>query len=143
MVLRYIIFVFFASRRRHTSCALVTGVQTCALPISCRASLRWSPSTAERRSGRASSDREGARSWAPPDLGRVNRRETMIGIDQLLSRSLTGSVATRRNTIERAKRLCHPLGERFGFAPVRHLKAQQVLWALGVWPDQHNVQPSS
>src|SRR3546814_6554414 len=25
---------FFSSRRRHTSCALVTGVQTCALPIS-------------------------------------------------------------------------------------------------------------
>src|SRR3546814_20536105 len=27
-------FFFFSSRRRHTSCALVTGVQTCALPIS-------------------------------------------------------------------------------------------------------------
>src|SRR3546814_2268386 len=28
-------FVFcFSSRRRHTICALVTGVQTCALPIS-------------------------------------------------------------------------------------------------------------
>src|SRR3546814_743514 len=27
---------FFSSRRRHTRCALVTGVQTCALPI-----LRW------------------------------------------------------------------------------------------------------
>src|SRR3546814_526755 len=26
-------FFFFASRRRHTRCALVTGVQTCALPI--------------------------------------------------------------------------------------------------------------
>src|SRR3546814_2387608 len=26
---------FFSSRRRHTRCALVTGVQTCALPI-CR-----------------------------------------------------------------------------------------------------------
>src|SRR3546814_10152288 len=26
--------LFFASRRRHTRCALVTGVQTCALPIS-------------------------------------------------------------------------------------------------------------
>src|SRR3546814_12956884 len=25
---------FVSSRRRHTSCALVTGVQTCALPIS-------------------------------------------------------------------------------------------------------------
>src|SRR3546814_567989 len=28
-----IVFFFFSSRRRHTSCALVTGVQTCALPI--------------------------------------------------------------------------------------------------------------
>src|SRR3546814_9936583 len=28
-------FFFFSSRRRHTRCALVTGVQTCALPI-CR-----------------------------------------------------------------------------------------------------------
>src|SRR3546814_13399843 len=27
-------FFFFSSRRRHTICALVTGVQTCALPIS-------------------------------------------------------------------------------------------------------------
>src|SRR3546814_16617230 len=27
---------FFSSRRRHTRCALVTGVQTCALPISSR-----------------------------------------------------------------------------------------------------------
>src|SRR3546814_3895389 len=28
-----LIFFFFSSRRRHTRCALVTGVQTCALPI--------------------------------------------------------------------------------------------------------------
>src|SRR3546814_10807258 len=28
----YFVF-FFSSRRRHTRCALVTGVQTCALPI--------------------------------------------------------------------------------------------------------------
>src|SRR3546814_555702 len=27
------LWFFFSSRRRHTSCALVTGVQTCALPI--------------------------------------------------------------------------------------------------------------
>src|SRR3546814_15191193 len=26
-------YVFVSSRRRHTRCALVTGVQTCALPI--------------------------------------------------------------------------------------------------------------
>src|SRR3546814_7907835 len=30
----YIFVFFFSSRRRHTRCALVTGVQTCALPIS-------------------------------------------------------------------------------------------------------------
>src|SRR3546814_15059273 len=39
---------FFSSRRRHTRCALVTGVQTCALPI-CIAGTKgivayeWSP----------------------------------------------------------------------------------------------------
>src|SRR3546814_17348783 len=31
-----VFFFFFSSRRRHTRCALVTGVQTCALPISGR-----------------------------------------------------------------------------------------------------------
>src|SRR3546814_17366840 len=30
----YVHLFFFSSRRRHTRCALVTGVQTCALPIS-------------------------------------------------------------------------------------------------------------
>src|SRR3546814_4996071 len=42
----YICCVFlFSSRRRHTRCALVTGVQTCALPIC----LQWSrrPTTLE------------------------------------------------------------------------------------------------
>src|SRR3546814_4999523 len=29
----YVYCFFFSSRRRHTRCALVTGVQTCALPI--------------------------------------------------------------------------------------------------------------
>src|SRR3546814_9514742 len=35
-----ILFFFFSSRRRHTRCALVTGVQTCALPISVTAGSR-------------------------------------------------------------------------------------------------------
>src|SRR3546814_7758844 len=34
MVLGFVDLFFFSSRRRHTSCALVTGVQTCVLPIS-------------------------------------------------------------------------------------------------------------
>src|SRR3546814_4000841 len=32
-MLCFMMFFFFSSRRRHTRCALVTGVQTCALPI--------------------------------------------------------------------------------------------------------------
>src|SRR3546814_1979593 len=32
--LLFLFLFFFSSRRRHTRCALVTGVQTCALPIS-------------------------------------------------------------------------------------------------------------
>src|SRR3546814_18759264 len=41
---------FFSSRRRHTKCALVTGVQTCALPISASCTSSWTcrPSKAER-----------------------------------------------------------------------------------------------
>src|SRR3546814_829702 len=36
LVILVLSFFFFSSRRRHTRCALVTGVQTCALPISKR-----------------------------------------------------------------------------------------------------------
>src|SRR3546814_4845251 len=32
-MLKMCYYFFFSSRRRHTRCALVTGVQTCALPI--------------------------------------------------------------------------------------------------------------
>src|SRR3546814_17388428 len=33
MLVVLLLIFFFSSRRRHTRCALVTGVQTCALPI--------------------------------------------------------------------------------------------------------------
>src|SRR3546814_3742691 len=52
-------FFFFSSRRRHTRCALVTGVQTCALPISL--------------------DAFGPRSWCRPEqvaVGRLPMRAT-------------------------------------------------------------------
>src|SRR3546814_15710909 len=32
--------MFFSSRRRHTRCALVTGIQTCTLPIYLRVDVR-------------------------------------------------------------------------------------------------------
>src|SRR3546814_3114333 len=35
------VFFFFSSRRRHTRCALVTGVQTCALPTLLPRACLW------------------------------------------------------------------------------------------------------
>src|SRR3546814_3259089 len=57
------VLFFFASRRRHTRCALVTGVQTCALPISFRraekaiASFRCMPRFEPVRAGEMAQDR--------------------------------------------------------------------------------------
>src|SRR3546814_11676319 len=54
----FVFVFFFSSRRRHTRCALVTGVQTCALPISffrslaCRGVPRWDSSYGGRQRGR-------------------------------------------------------------------------------------------
>src|SRR3546814_12788336 len=42
---------FFSSRRRHTICALVTGVQTCALPIY-RSTPDWEKAVLELTGGR-------------------------------------------------------------------------------------------
>src|SRR3546814_7339613 len=42
MAVLFVTFVF-SSRRRHTRCALVTGVQTCALPICPRTGLVYIP----------------------------------------------------------------------------------------------------
>src|SRR3546814_5357491 len=41
MAVMVLLFFFFSSRRRHTRCALVTGVQTCALPICWNAVAGW------------------------------------------------------------------------------------------------------
>src|SRR3546814_6263383 len=38
-----VVLVFFSRKRRHTRCALVTGVHTCALPISPAAPARTPP----------------------------------------------------------------------------------------------------
>src|SRR5881409_739343 len=47
-------FFFFSSRRRHTRCETVTGVQTCALPISrCSPGSRCTATTTSRSPGRS------------------------------------------------------------------------------------------
>src|SRR3546814_19981551 len=71
---------FFSSRRRHTRCALVTGVQTCALPIS--------REVAERAAGIAVAQGElgealrfGTRNEAFPGALDAQVRQAFGGID--------------------------------------------------------------
>src|SRR3546814_7639520 len=64
-------FSVFSSRRRHTGCALVTGVQTCALPIlvdTLRHCVTWfnKSSTAIERS---------SSSWSPRMFGTWRRNK--------------------------------------------------------------------
>src|SRR3546814_17819991 len=56
----------FSSRRRHTRCALVTGVQTCALPISpmAKGEIMWAQAWSEPNAG---SDMAAIRSRAVRD----------------------------------------------------------------------------
>src|SRR3546814_20949849 len=61
---------FFSSRRRHTRCALVTGVQTCALPISSRRAGCW---RIPRRHAFPRADRRG-REAIFPGHARLHRR---------------------------------------------------------------------
>src|SRR3546814_7902948 len=79
-------FFFFSSRRRHTRCALVTGVQTCALPILCgsaeterlrqaRERQRQRDAEARRSTYSSSSSYGGTSSSSSSEIGRASCRE--------------------------------------------------------------------
>src|SRR3546814_15611082 len=79
------VLFFFSSRRRHTRCALVTGVQTCALPISlflhvsgstCRAAARlWPREPAPMRCRTESTAPSHCRNQSPISHACTNARE--------------------------------------------------------------------
>src|SRR3546814_19610172 len=56
----FVVCFFFSSRKRHTSCALVTGVQTFALPISCTRHV-LAACISVSKGNRANPGREGGR----------------------------------------------------------------------------------
>src|SRR3546814_9487506 len=76
----FFFFFFFSSRRRHTRCALVTGVQTCALPI-CAVAVpenapifRWQESLGEADATRDACQEQWA-AQAQPTLAALLRSE--------------------------------------------------------------------
>src|SRR3546814_4504045 len=65
---------FFSSRRRHTRCALVTGVQTCALPI-CMAEQRTQALRTELSEFKARATARGTVLTLSDEIGRASCRE--------------------------------------------------------------------
>src|SRR3546814_4890286 len=74
---------FFSSRRRHTRCALVTGVQTCALPI-CRSKDR-------RMTNKLSSAVCYAAEASGIYMGYADRDEVLGALNELLEAERAGT----------------------------------------------------
>src|SRR3546814_1326066 len=72
------LFCFFSSKRRHTICALVTGVQTCALPIWGGSCLPWRRTRPGHRPTAAARRHRPAHRCGPgpcAEIGRASCRE--------------------------------------------------------------------
>src|SRR3546814_13038277 len=118
---------FFSSIRRHTRCALVTGVQTCALPISRAATeadgrpdaTRRAPSPA-RRAGNGGNEKCGLTPvLGPPGLDRQAVERHRGGpADPLPARDARAGgeeergqvVGTKQDAMERTDRSSEGLG---------------------------------
>src|SRR3546814_9155933 len=116
---------FFSSRRGHTRCALVTGVQTCALPICRLADAR--PALVEGRSDALSFDQAvlAARDRQAPSPHRLH-----------LAVAHAGQIGTH----DIGGRLQHPLLGRQGL----HVEADTP-WpsALGIRSEEHTSELQS
>src|SRR3546814_7318886 len=96
-------FFFFSSRRRHTRCALVTGVQTCALPI------YWSAAVDSLRA-KGHLDADGGFT----EEGRASRQR----IEDLTDAGAAVAYeAIGEDACDRLRTLCRPLSKAIVSAP--------------------------
>src|SRR5881409_661356 len=93
----FVFFIFFfSSRRRHTRCETVTGVQTCALPIS--AGRKWNAIVVRPRipnGGGIFAEKADARMWLSDDSLRI-----MLALQSKFS---FGQVTLKLKEIDSAK----------------------------------------
>src|SRR3546814_2602017 len=84
---------FFSSRRRHTRCALVTGVQTCALPIYPRVREAFHVQVGDG----PESKRTGRNTRVPPASNPAALRGRPLNADDLVTRPPPGPAAVGRH----------------------------------------------
>src|SRR3546814_931144 len=107
------LYFFFSSRRRHTRCALVTGVQTCALPI-----FTLSASDVGASHGRARwfcfAWRVGELGYARYDAGLAKQRESSKGSTSRVRKSSKNSseVANAQCPERRPQRIAGTRGQQ-------------------------------
>src|SRR3546814_1889335 len=89
------VLFFFSSRRLHTRCALVTGVQTCARPISQTfgATLRHPVLPALSRSYPMAKAIDRARLYGAHDTGRIWRLRSGAGYTQIDRKSVVSGTS--------------------------------------------------
>src|SRR3546814_12566204 len=87
------VLFFFSSRRRHTRCALVTGVQTCALPISRSDRILADAEAVLRRHGeRGSGLTRRTRKYRHSGLARKARRILFAAIAIVVAAAIWGFI---------------------------------------------------
>src|SRR3546814_113378 len=137
MVVRVSVFFFFSSRRRHTRCALVTGVQTCALPICTNAACSpWWSATQPIASG----------TIAPPTIAITSRLEALpnpIGRERL--RAFVAAfgqfinLAQRRLADQRLERHRQWLWRAFGLPRIGPWRAELARGLAGAAFRAHRI----
>src|SRR3546814_653396 len=110
----YVVLFFFSSRRRHTRCALVTGVQTCALPIStAQAGTSWPPFWHAPHNTRSSAGSMPLRRWKSanrPPLSCLGHDPAVLPAVQPVARLPPGGdriVNQRRTAVVCLAPICH------------------------------------
>src|SRR3546814_9855290 len=131
-------FFLFSSRRRHTMCALVTGVQTCALPIYPGPDLRSASDPSKQASfalemrgvDHADRSREGLpdvgdKHPSPPHIGPAALEVAEQGHPDQLRRSATRGIRLRL-VIGPDPDTAHPVTTKIGRESFRERVCQYV-----------------
>src|SRR3546814_7529816 len=120
---------FFSSIRRHTRCALVTGVQTCALPISLGDSYRVGVAIEELPPGKQSS----------PAHWHVFEEEHLF----LLEGRLTLRIGAETHVMTAGDYACFPAGQQAGHCLVNDSDALARYVIVGERSEEHTSELQS